>query len=205
MAEVAGRHIVVFDLGGVLIDWNPRYLYRKLFDDEAAMERFLATVCTSAWNLEQDAGRPFDEAVAVLQAEHPDQGDLIAAYFARWPEMMVGALEATVAVLAELKALGVPLYALTNWSAETFPFARARFAFLDWFRAILVSGEVGLIKPDRRIFELLAQTHGFALEHAVFIDDSPVNAGGATAAGLHGIHFTDAPALRGELAALGIL
>jgi 2-haloacid dehalogenase len=178
MAEPAGRHIVVFDLGGVLIDWNPRHLYRKLFDDEAAMERFLATVCTSAWNLEQDAG------------EHPDQGDMIAAYFARWPEMMVGAMEATVAVLAELKALGVPLYALTNWSAETFPFARARFDFLNWFKAILVSGEVGLIKPDRRIFELLAQTHGFDLEHAVFIDDSPVNAGGATAAGLHGIHFT---------------
>jgi 2-haloacid dehalogenase len=205
MPEPAGRHIVVFDLGGVLIDWNPRHLYRKLFDDDAAMERFLATVCTSAWNLKQDAGRPFDQAVAELQAKHPDQADLIAAYFARWPEMLAGAIEATVAILAELKALGVPLYGLTNWSAETFPFARSRFDFLDWFEAILVSGEVGLIKPDRRIFELLAQTHGFAPEHAVFIDDSPINAGGATAAGLHGIHFTGAPALRGELAALGFL
>lgn len=205
MPEPNGRHIVVFDLGGVLIDWNPRHLYRKLFDDEAAMELFLATVCTGEWNLKQDAGRPFAEAVAELQAAHPDQADLISAYFARWPEMLAGAMGATVDILAELKALDVPLYALTNWSAETFPYARTRFEFLNWFEAILVSGEVGLIKPDRRIFELLSETHGFALEHAVFIDDSPLNAQGATDAGLHGIHFTDAQSLRNELEALGFL
>ncbi len=205
MEDGQNRRIVVFDLGGVLIDWNPRYLYRKLFDEEAAMEEFLATVCTQDWNQTQDAGRPVAEAVAELQARHPDRASLISTYYERWTEMMGGAIEGTVAILGELKARGVPLYALTNWSAETFPHARDRFDFLGWFEATLVSGEVGLIKPDRRIFELLFQTHGFAAADAVFIDDSPANAAAASALGVHAIHFTNAQALRAELTVLGLL
>ena len=201
----SGRRIVVFDLGGVLIDHNPRHLYRKLFDDDDAMERFLATVCTPAWNRRQDAGRPIAQAVAELQAEHPDKAGLIAAYYGRWPEMLDGPIDGTVAILAELSTRGTPLYALTNWSAETFPVARARFDFLDWFRGIVISGEVGLIKPDRRIFELLCATHGFPTKDAVFIDDSPKNVEAACRLGFHGVRFTDPHALRAELGALKLL
>ena len=205
MAENNVRRIVVFDLGGVLIDWNPRYLYRKLIDDEAEMERFLAEVVNHDWNLQQDAGRGFAEAVGELQARHPEQAELIAAYFERWPEMMGDAIEGTLAILEELRAREVPLYALTNWSAETFPHASARFDFLDWFLDILVSGEVGLIKPDPRFYQLICTNNGFAPADAVFIDDQAANAQGATDMGIHGIHFTGPEALRGELAGLGFL
>jgi hypothetical protein len=144
-----GRSIVVFDLGGVLIDWDPRHLYRKLFArDEAAVEHFLATVCTHEWNRCQDAGRSFAEGARLLKAEHPDQAELIDAYGARFDEMIAGPIAGSVEILAELRDRGIPLYGLTNWSAETYPAALQRFAFLRWFRGILVSGEVGLIKPD---------------------------------------------------------
>src|SRR5271154_582402 len=137
------RDIVIFDLGGVLIDWNPRHLYRKLFaGDEAAMEAFLATVCTHDWNRCQDAGRSFAEGARLLKAEHPDKAELIDAYGARFDEMMRGPIAGSVAILAELRARGTPLYALTNFSAETYPPAFARFEFLQWFRGIVVSGEV---------------------------------------------------------------
>src|SRR5262249_29140228 len=116
------KHAVVFDLGGVLIDWDPRHLYRKMFDgDEEAMERFLTEICTSKWNAMQDAGRSFAEATAELIARHPDQAELIRAFFDRWPEMVAGAIEQTVEILAELKGARRAIYALSNWSAETFP------------------------------------------------------------------------------------
>src|SRR5437660_4778909 len=144
MAE-SGRSIVVFDLGGVLIDWNPRHLYRKLFaGDEAAMEHFLATVCTHEWNRGQDAGRSFAEGARLLKAEHPDKAELIDAYGARFDEMMAGPVDGSIEILAELRHRGAPLYGLTNWSTETYAPALQRFAFLSWFRGILVSGEVGL-------------------------------------------------------------
>ncbi len=205
MGGASRRRIVVFDLGGVLIEHNPRHLYRKLFDDAGAMEHFLATVCTPAWNRRQDAGRPIAKAVAQLQAEHPEKAGLIAAYYGRWSEMLRGAVDGTVAILADLRARGTPFYALTNWSAETFPIARARFGFLGWFQGIVISGEVGLIKPDRRIFELLCATHGFPAQDAVFIDDSPKNVEAACRLGFHGIRFTDADALCAELTALELL
>ena len=146
------RSVVVFDLGGVLIDWNPRHLYRKLFQHEAEMEDFLANVCTAQWNLQQDAGRSFTEACAALKLEHPDKSDMIDAWFERFDEMMSGPISGTVDILAELRQREVPIYALSNWSAETFPFAQRRFAFLRWFRAIFLSAEVRLVKPDPRIF-----------------------------------------------------
>ena len=150
----AQRSVVVFDLGGVLIDWNPRHLYRKLFQDEAEMEDFLANICTAEWNLQQDAGRSFAEACAALELKYPDKAGMIDAWFARFDEMMAGPISGTVDILAELRECEVQLYALSNWSAETFPFAQRRFEFLKWFRAIFLSAEVRLVKPDPRIFEL---------------------------------------------------
>src|SRR5215813_9339991 len=152
---LSARKIVVFDLGGVLIDWNPRHLYRRLFaGDEATMEHFLTAICSQSWNEEQDRGRSIAEATALLAAQHPEHAELIEAYYGRWSEMLAGPIAGTVEIFETLDRAGVPLYALSNWSAETFVHARSRYAFLDRFRDILISGEVGLIKPDPRIFQL---------------------------------------------------
>jgi len=205
-ARERARRIVVFDLGGVLLEWNPRHLYRKLFaGDEAAMEDFLARVCTTEWNERQDAGRTFAEAVAELLPRHADKRALIEAFGARFGEMIPGAIDGTVAILEELRRNGVPLYALTNWSAETFPPQRARFAFLDAFDGIVISGHEGVIKPDPRIFRILLERYAIDAHEAVFIDDNPRNAETASALGLHGIHFRSPAQLRDELAALGLL
>jgi 2-haloacid dehalogenase len=199
------RSIVVFDLGGVLIDWNPRHLYRKLFADEAAMERFLATVCTQEWNERQDAGRSFSEAAALLCELHPHHAELIEAFGARFNEMMKGPIEGSVAILRTLHERGVPLYALSNWSNETFPMARRRFDFLKLFRGMVISGEVGVIKPDPRIFRILLERHRIEPGEAVYIDDNPRNAEAARAFGIYGIHFTDPAKLQRELEDLRLL
>ena len=200
------RTIAVFDLGGVLLDWNPRHLYRKLFaGDEAAMEHFLATVCTHEWNRCQDAGRSFAEGGRLLTAEHPDKVELIDAYGARFDEMIAGPIAGMVEILAELRDRGTPLYGLTNWSAETYPPARERFAFLSWFRGILVSGEVGVIKPDPRIFEVLIERFAINPENAVYIDDVEANVAAAQSFGIHAIQFATPARLRRELTRLGLL
>ena len=191
----------VFDLGGVLIDWDPRYLYRKLLADEREVEEFLATVCTPAWNLEQDRGRPFAEGVAELVERHPVHAAAIAAYHERWPEMLGGDIPGAVELLAELRTTGLPLYALTNWSAETFVLARQRFEFLDWFDGLLVSGEERIIKPDPAIFELLADRFGLDPGSSVYIDDSDANVAAAAALGFDAVRFTGAGQLRRDLAA----
>ena len=195
----------VFDLGGVLIDWDPRHLYRKLFDDEAEMEAFLAEVCNGEWNERQDEGRPFAEAIAELTARHPQHRDMIAAYHERWPEMLGGALDGTVAILGELRSLGRPLYALSNWSAETFPHARERFAFLAWFRGLVVSGEVGVKKPDPEIYEILLRRYGLDPTGTVFIDDSADNVAAAQALGFEAVQFSSAAELRSRLRRLDLL
>lgn len=199
------RRIVVFDLGGVLLDWDPRHLYRKLFADDAAMEAFLDEVCTVEWNERQDAGRPFADAVAELAPRHPDKLHLINAWHERFGEMIPGAIEGTVDILRELKSRDVPVYALSNWSAETFPPCRTRFPFLEWFDGIVVSGEEGCMKPDERIFRILLDRYALDPGESVFIDDNPNNARAASALGIHGIHFESPPKLRRELAALGFL
>lgn len=196
---------VVFDLGGVLVDWNPRYLYRKLFDSEAEMEDFLTRVCTPDWNIRQDGGRSFEEAYAVLADTHPEHKQRIECWLSRFDEMMAGPIEGTLEILAELRARGTPLYALSNWSAETFPCARKRFEFLNWFRAVVISGELNLVKPDPRIYRHLLDTHHLSASECVFIDDAPHNVEGAAAVGMHALRFTDPPALRAELAQLGFL
>jgi 2-haloacid dehalogenase len=196
---------VVFDLGGVLIDWDPRHLYRKLLADEAAVEEFLATVSTPEWNAELDRGRPFAEGVAELVERHPEHAATIAAYHERWPEMVAGDIPGTVEVLAELQAAGVPLYALTNWSAETFAITRGRFEFLEWFDGLLVSGEERVTKPDPAIFQLLLDRFGLDPTATVFVDDSEANVAAARRLGFDAIRFTGHEELRRELVARRLL
>jgi 2-haloacid dehalogenase len=205
MARAGRRQVIVYDLGGVLIDWDPRHLYRKLLEDKARMEWFLAEVCHGDWNEEQDRGRTFAAGIAEAAARHPDHTPLIEAYFARWDEMVAGEIEGAVAILAELKDAGYELHALTNWSRETFPIARERFPFLGWFESILVSGEEGLIKPDPAIFLLLLERIGRAPAECVYIDDNPKNVAGAAALGLDAIAFHDAAQLRAALVRRGLL
>jgi 2-haloacid dehalogenase len=205
MSGPAAPRTVIFDLGGVLIDWNPRYLYRTLIPDERAMEDFLATVCSGPWNECQDAGRSIAEAEAELLERHPQHEELIRAYYREFDRMLAGSISGTVAILDELYKRGVPLYALTNWSRETFHHARRRFPFLERFRGIVVSGELGMMKPDARIFRHLTETHGLAAPDCLFIDDSPRNVAGARAAGLNAVQFTSPDALRGALQEFGLL
>jgi 2-haloacid dehalogenase len=200
------RGVVVFDLGGVLIDWNPRYLYRKLFHgDDQAMEHFLSNICSPAWNLQQDAGRSFAEGCAAVKAIHPDMANSIDAWFERYDEMLAGPIQGTVDILGELRSRGIPVYALSNWSAETFPFAEKRFPFLKWFDGIMLSGKVGLVKPDPRLFQLFLDSFFIDPSSAVFVDDLKHNVEAAEARGLQGIVFTDPNQLRRELAKVGLL
>jgi 2-haloacid dehalogenase len=205
-APPASPTAVVFDLGGVLIDWDPRHLYRRLFDgDDAAMEHFLATVCTQDWNAEQDAGRSWSSAVETLAQEHPEERELILAYRDRWTEMLGGPIDGTVAILDELRSTGMPLYALTNWSAETFPVAYDRYDFLAWFGGIVVSGQERIRKPDPRIFEILLERHGLDPAGTVYIDDVAANVTVAAELGLRALRFDSALRLRDDLRAMGLL
>jgi len=200
------RNIVVFDIGGVLIDWDPRHLYRKLFPaDERAMEHFLANVCTHEWNRGQDAGRSFAEGARLLKLQHPDKTELIDAYGARFDEMMPGPIAGTVEIVAELHQRDTPLYVLSNFSAETFPAALERFDFLRWFRGLVISGEVGVIKPDPRIYKIMLARFAIDPHRTVYIDDVAANAEAARPFGIHGIHFTTPGALREELVRLALL
>jgi 2-haloacid dehalogenase len=199
-------HTVLFDLGGVLIDWNPRYLYRPLFgDDEAAMEDFLARICPPEWNHQLDQGKPFAQAVAERQRLFPEHADLIALWHHGWPQMLREEIGDTVEILRELRERGTRLLALTNWSAETFPIARARFPFLGWFEDIVVSGEVGMAKPDPRIFELTIRRTGLEPAATLFTDDSPRNVEAARGSGLRAELFRDPAGLRATLREAGLL
>lgn len=196
---------VVFDIGNVLIAWDPRHLYRKLFAEETEMDRFLAEVCTAGWNLEQDRGRGWDEAIAERVALFPQHEALIRAYSERWHEMVPGEVPGTVALLEALRAQGVALHAITNFSAAKFAEAQARFPFLRGFRDVVVSGTERLLKPDPAIYRLLLDRNGLLAGQCLFIDDSPANVEGARAVGMRAHHFTGAPALQAELRALRLL
>jgi 2-haloacid dehalogenase len=190
---------VVFDLGGVLVDWNPRYLYRKMFATEQEIEDFLSTVCTSEWNECQDEGRSIAEGTEMLVRAHPEYESQIRAYYGRWQEMLGGVITGTLAVLEELSRAGVPLYALTNWSSETFPIALERYAFLKLFSGIVVSGTEKDRKPFASFFRLLVERYGLTASRTLFIDDNARNVAGAEAAGLHAIHFQSPGELRRAL------
>ncbi len=196
---------VVFDLGGVLIDWNPRHLYRKLFGvDEAGMERFLADVCTPEWNARLDAGRPFAEAVVELAAAHPDEAEMIAAYHTRWEEMLGPAFEGTVEILRDVRRAGYRTYALSNWSAETFPRTRSHYPFLDELDGILISGDVGVGKPDPAIFREFLSRFDVWPQKTIYIDDWDLNVTTAAGLGMTAVRFYDAGKLRSDLRDLGL-
>ena len=199
------KKTIIFDFGGVLINWDPRNLYRKIFSDEVEMEWFLANVCTMDWNLQQDEGRPFADAVQLLQKEHEDYAAHIDAYHTRWTEMLDGEITGSVEILKELQAKGYTVYGLTNWSHETFPIAFEQFVFLQTLHGIVVSGVEKLIKPNPAIFTLLLNRYNLKAEDCVFIDDNALNIESARNIGLHAIHFSNPEALRTELQTLGIL
>jgi 2-haloacid dehalogenase len=196
---------IVFDFGGVLIEWNPRHLYRKVFADEARMEWFLTHVCHNDWNLEQDRGRSFDEGVAEAIARFPDHAAEIRLYRDRWMEMVPHDMAGTVQILQELHARGTSLYGITNWNGDTFRATKSRFPFLGLFRDIVVSGDEKLIKPDPEIFHTLARRNNLKLEDCLFIDDVAKNVRGAEAVGMKAHHFTSPEALRADLVGRGLL
>ncbi|MFB3304045.1 HAD family hydrolase [Pseudomonas sp. AMR01] len=200
---------VVFDFGGVLFDWNPQHLYRKLIADDHERQWFLDNICTQAWNTEQDAGRTLAEGTLSLIEQFPHHERLIQAYYDRWHEMLRGPLPDGVAILKALHAANMPLFGLTNWSAETFPYARAHYPFLQHFRDIVVSGEVKLIKPDPAIYHAsLAQVRAHLPDiqagEVVFIDDVAGNIDAAVALGWQGIHHVSAERTAARLRELGV-
>jgi len=196
---------VVFDIGNVLIAWDPRNLYRRFFEGrEEDMEWFLSNVCTPAWNVEQDRGRSFADAVELLVKEHPPElHPMIRAFDTDWHETISGPIHGSVDILKALKRNNVPVFAITNWNQDKFREARKRFDFLNSFDGIMVSGDERLLKPDREIFELFYARYGVKPETAVFIDDSLRNVEGARAAGMHALHFTSADTLARDLRELG--
>lgn len=196
---------IIFDFGGVLIDWNPRHVFRQLFEDEEKMEWFLSNVCTDEWNVQQDKGRLLQEGTALLKASHPEEHhEMIEAYYGRWEEMLKGEISETVEILHELRKR-YKVYGLTNWSAETFPIAKQRYSFLQVFDGIVVSGEEKMIKPDPAIFRLLIERYGLVPEHSVFIDDNMKNVTAAQGLGFHAIQFTSAGELRHVLEEMHLL
>jgi 2-haloacid dehalogenase len=191
---------IIFDLGGVLIDWNPRYLYRKIFKTEEEVTWFLQNICTSEWNDEQDAGRSFKEATSELISKHPEYAEAIAAWYGRWEETISGPIQGTVSILKDIKSSGdFRLYALTNWSAETFPWALDNFDFLHWFEGIVVSGVEKCRKPLPEFFHILFNRYKINPSEALFIDDNLLNIEGAKKLGLNTIAFRNPEQLAEEL------
>ena len=202
MTRTSAVDTVVFDIGNVLLDWDPRYLYRQIFADPAEMDWFLAEVCSPEWNRAQDAGRPWSEAEAEAIARHPAFADQIRAFRARWLDMVAGPIDGSVNILRTLQRAKVPLYAITNFAADTFADASLRYPFLTEFRGIVVSGTVKLMKPEPAIYRRLAEDHDLDLRRCVFIDDSRANCDTAASLGMTAIHFTGPEAARAGLARL---
>jgi len=196
---------IIFDLGGVLIDWNPRYVYRKIFKTEEETEWFLENVTTAEWNENQDAGYPLHKATEELIARHPGWEPEIKAYYGRWLEMLGDQIHETVGILQQLKKTGkYKLYALTNWSAETFPHALERFEFFKMFEGVVVSGEEKMKKPSAAFYKIIIDRYHLDPSKTIFIDDSLRNVKGADAVGITGIHFHNPAQLKEELQGMGI-
>lgn len=197
---------IIFDLGGVLIDWNPRYLYRKIFQSEEEITWFLENVCTAEWNDQQDAGRSFHEATQELVVKFPQHEAAIRAWYGRWEETIQGDIPETVKILAALRdSKKYRLLALTNWSAETFPWALANFPFLHWFEGVVVSGIEKTRKPFPEFYQILFDRYQVNPAHTIFIDDNVKNIVGAKVVGLPAIQFTTPEQLRLELLERNIL
>lgn len=188
------RKNIIFDFGGVLLDWDPRYLYRDYFNDDAKMEKFLAEICTGEWNAQMDAGKPFAEGVKELSAQHPEWSKEIELYHTGWNKMLKGDLADGVGLLSKLHDNpSFKLFGLTNWSAETFPYAFNNYRFLDWFEGIVVSGEEKMKKPDKRIFYTLLERYHLQADTCIFIDDNQANVDMANKLKIHGILWQHNP------------
>jgi len=196
---------VLFDLGRVLLDWDPRYYYGRFFSSDDALEHFVQHVIAHDWYLEMDAGKPADRAIAERSRRFPEHAALIARWKEGWPVMLRGTIAGTVDILEELRRRGLRLYALTNFSNETWPLAKARFECLSWFEDVIVSGEHGIVKPDPRIFELAISRCRLDPAKTAFIDDVAANVEAGRACGLHAIHFTSSEKLRADLKELQLL
>lgn len=206
MPDITRMSYLIFDLGGVLIEWDPRHLYRKLFNGQhEEMEFFLANICSPAWNRQMDLGRPFKEAVTELAGDHPHYAELIYAYHSRWEEMVPHAIEDSIHIVQDLRNAGYRLGALSNWSHETFPLMRNRFSFLEWFDPLIISGEVKVAKPSEAIFRKFLSHSGQEAGNCLFIDDSLPNIESAQQLGFQTILFHSASNLRSELEACGLL
>ena len=197
--------VPVFDIGGVLIDWDPRHLYRDLIPDETEREWFLAEVCSPDWNRQMDAGLSFAEGVAQLTERFPEHAALIAAFDHSWARMVPGALTDTVALLEELRGQGHPVYAITNFSAEKFADCQVRFPFLADFVHVTVSGAIGAVKPDPTIFRRFLDDTGLEAADCLYTDDVAANVAAAQAIGMRAVRFTEAAALRAVYRTHGLL
>lgn len=196
---------IIFDLGGVVLEWNPRLVYHRYFGTPEEMEAFLSEIDFAGWNAQQDRGRTLAEGVAVLSQRFPHRAQLIRAYHEHWEDSVGGPIEGTVEIMHRLKNAGWPLFALSNWSAETFPIARRKYACLELFDAIVISGEVGLIKPDPAIFELAVKKTGAPASQCLFIDDHPANIEVAQQLGMHATLFRSPEELERQLREIGLL
>ncbi len=197
---------IIFDLGGVLIDWNPEYVYLEVFDgDQEKVDWFLNKICTSDWNVEQDAGRTFQEATDYLVNQYPEYEEWIRVYYDRWEDMLGGPIPETVTLLNKLKEANTHrLYALTNWSEEAFPVALERYGFLQHFEGIVVSGEEKTRKPFSKIYEIILNRYQIEAQKSIFIDDNFDNVVAAQKMGIHGIHFISTKQLEEDLIKLGV-
>jgi len=197
---------IIFDLGGVLVDWNPAYLFDKLFEDEEKKNYFFNHICTLDWNEQQDAGRPIKEATEILVAQHPEWKDYIEAYYSRWTEMLGGPIHDTVEIFRALKQSGrYKLYALTNWSGELFPIALELYEFLHWFDGRVVSGDEKMRKPFPEFYQLILDRFQLTPEETLFIDDNLRNIKAAEEMNIQCIRFESPEQLRNDLTARGIL
>ena len=190
---------IVFDFGGVLVDWNPHHLYDKYFGSVEKAEWFLNNICLYSWNIQMDGGKPFAEGVAELQAEYPEWSEAIAIYHTRWIEMMGGEVEGMADIVKRLKVAGYGVYGLTNWSSETFPLVRDKYAIFKQLDGMVVSGEEHLLKPDAAIYKCLLERYNLQAEESLFVDDNADNVTGARNVGMKAVRFTSVAELEREL------
>jgi len=195
---------VVFDFGGVLVDWNPEYLYVDVFDDKMEMDYFLKNICTEAWNLEQDKGRTLAEGTEILQKQYPEYHSKIQLFYDQWETMLKSDIQENTSLLYKLRGK-YKLYGLTNWSAETFPIALRRFGFFDLFDGIVVSGQEKIVKPEKEIFHLLLNRYNLQAENSLFIDDNLNNINAAKEIGFHIIHYRKTTNLKKQFIQLGMM
>ena len=199
------KKTIVFDLGGVLVDWNRRYLYQKIFSDQDELEYFLREICSLEWNAQMDVDKSFLDATDDLVLKYPEYETQIRAYFSRWEEMIRGDIPGTVEILGELKENSYPLAALSNWSSETFPRVKDQYEFLDWFSPLVISGYIGYKKPDPEPFQILLHELNLNAEDCIFIDDMEDNIQEARRQGFEAIQFSSPEQLRADLVDLGDL